>query len=218
MKPITLYHSVASAHSRGALFTIRNLGLEVNIKFLNLLAKEQLSPEFIKINPQHCVPTIIDGDFILWESRAIAVYLIESKVPDSPLYPKDVKKRAVVNQRLYFDAGTLYKRIRDICFPIIYLGETTIPDDKRKAMFEAFGWLNGFLEENDYIAGSEVTIADLFAISTMLSIVNAGCDIGAFKNIVAWMDRCKTLPGYDENVEGAKVFGQRITSRLADKF
>lgn len=61
------------------------------------------------------MPTIVDGDFIMWESRAIAVYLLESKVPDSPLYPKDVKKRALVNQRLYFDAGTLYKRIRDIC-------------------------------------------------------------------------------------------------------
>lgn len=38
-------------------------------------------------------------------------------------------------------------------------------------MFEAFGWLNGFLEENDYIAGSTVTVADLFAVSSMLSIV-----------------------------------------------
>lgn len=43
------------------------------------------------------------------------MYLIDAKVPDSPLYPKDVKQRALVNQRLYFDAGTLYKRIRDIC-------------------------------------------------------------------------------------------------------
>lgn len=82
---------------------------------MNLVAKEQLNPEFIKLNPQHTVPTMVEGDFILWESRAIAVYLIESKAPASPLYPKDVKKRALVNQRLYFDAGTLYKRIRDIC-------------------------------------------------------------------------------------------------------
>lgn len=35
MVPITLYHSVASAHSRGALFTIRNLGLEADVSQIN---------------------------------------------------------------------------------------------------------------------------------------------------------------------------------------
>lgn len=55
-------------------------------------------------------------------------------------------------------------------------------------------------------------------ISKVLLFQNAGCDVGAYKNIVEWLDRCKTLPGYEENVEGAKVFGQRVINRLTDKF
>lgn len=83
---------------------------------MNLWKKEQLDADFVKINPQHCVPTIDHGGFVLWESRAIATYLADVKYPNgNALYPKDVQKRAVVNQRLQFDAGVLYPRIRSIC-------------------------------------------------------------------------------------------------------
>lgn len=77
--------------------------------------KEQLKEDFIKINPQHTLPTLDDNGFILTESRAIAVYLVEKYFPDGhPLYPKDVKQRALINQRLQFDCGTLYPRIKAI--------------------------------------------------------------------------------------------------------
>lgn len=90
------------------------------MKIVNLLEKEQLRPDFVKINPQHCVPTLVDDSFVLWESRAIAQYLVESKAAGSSLYPADVKERARINQRLYFDLGTLYARIRAICVSSIY--------------------------------------------------------------------------------------------------
>lgn len=109
----------------------------MQIKEVNLFAKEQLAPEFISINPQHCVPTIDDGGFYLWESRgeliritksdlsriinflfrpfaAIAQYLVEAKAPRSSLLPSSPAERALVYQRLYFDAGTLYPRVRAI--------------------------------------------------------------------------------------------------------
>lgn len=68
------------------------------------------------MNPQHCVPTLIDDGFVLWESRAIAIYLVEKTHPKGhPLYPNDVKQRAIINQRFQFDVGTLHPRLRAIC-------------------------------------------------------------------------------------------------------
>lgn len=61
------------------------------------------------------MPTLVDGDFKLWESRAIGAYLVRTYGKDDTLYPNDLKARSVVDQRLYFDCGTLYPRIRAIC-------------------------------------------------------------------------------------------------------
>ncbi|KAJ4433447.1 hypothetical protein ANN_15750 [Periplaneta americana] len=71
---------------------------------------DHLKPEYLKMNPQHTIPTMNDNGYVLWESRAILGYLVDEYGKDDTLYPKDPKKRAVVNQRLYFDIGTLYPK------------------------------------------------------------------------------------------------------------
>ncbi|KPJ21219.1 Glutathione S-transferase 1, isoform C, partial [Papilio machaon] len=65
------------------------------------------------INPQHTAPAIVDDGFALSESRAIAKYLA-AKYGNNKYYPQDVKTRALVDQRLDFDIGTLYPKLIDI--------------------------------------------------------------------------------------------------------
>lgn len=55
---------------------------------------------------------------------------------------------------------------------MIFLGETKIGDEKRKSLYEAFNWLNGFLENGDYVAGGKTpTIADIFMLASLSSAV-----------------------------------------------
>lgn len=110
-----LYHFNISGPSRGALFAARVIGVPVEIEVINLFKKEQLNESFLKVNPQHCVPTLDDDGFIIWESRAIACYLADKYGKDDQFYPKDLKKRTLVNQRLFFDGSSLYVKIRAIC-------------------------------------------------------------------------------------------------------
>lgn len=113
-----LYHFNVSAPSRGALMAAKLIGVPAEVVIINLIKKEQLSESFIKINPQHCVPTLDDNGFVLWESRAISCYLADKYGKNDDIYPKDLQRRAIVNARLYFDSSFLYPKIRAICVSI----------------------------------------------------------------------------------------------------
>lgn len=115
-----LFHTAGSPPSRAVLMTFRNLGLEVEIVHINLLEREQLSPDFVKINSLHQVPVLVDGDFVLSESRAIQAYLVNSYKPGGTLYPNDAKGRAVVDQLLYFDATVVFTALKSSLVRKIY--------------------------------------------------------------------------------------------------
>lgn len=106
-----LYHHPVSPPSRATLLTIRNLGLDVEVKVVDIYKGEQFAPEFLKLNPNHQVPVYTEGDFVLAESRAIIAYL--ANVTKSKLYPDDPKKRAIIDSRLYFDATAFFPTLRD---------------------------------------------------------------------------------------------------------
>lgn len=106
-----LYHHPVSPPSRATLLTIRNLGLDVEVKVVDIYKGEQFAPEFLKLNPNHQVPVYTEGDFVLAESRAIITYL--ANVTKSKLYPEDPKKRAIIDSRLYFDATAFFPTLRD---------------------------------------------------------------------------------------------------------
>lgn len=65
--PKDFYWMPLSAPCRAGLLTAKAVGVELNLKEINLMAGEQMKPEFVAINPQHCVPTLVDDDFVLWE-------------------------------------------------------------------------------------------------------------------------------------------------------
>src|SRR6266403_990155 len=88
-----------------ASITLEELALPYEVHVINLMAGEQKRPEYLKLNPNGRIPTIVDRDadnFAVFESGAILIYLAEKTCR---LLPADVKGRSLVMQWLMFQMG-----------------------------------------------------------------------------------------------------------------
>lgn len=108
---LILYFAGGSPPARACLLLAKYLKLDVEIKEVDLVSGEQHGEEFKKLNPLAKVPVLIDGDFVLGESRAIMAYLVATRKAGSDLYPTDPKLRALVDQRLYYDATNVFIKL-----------------------------------------------------------------------------------------------------------
>lgn len=108
MSSLKLYYARGSPPSRACMMLAKTLKLDCEIVEIRLDQGEQNKPEFLKLNPRHQVPVLVDDDFVLTESRAILSYMV-NKFQPGELYPLDPKQRAIVDERLYFDATALFE-------------------------------------------------------------------------------------------------------------
>lgn len=214
--PIDLYYHPLSPPSRSVMLTAKAVGVDLNLKKLDIMKGEHMTPEFLAINFQHTVPTFIDGHIKLWESRAICSYLASQYGKDDTLYPNNPRARCMVDARLYFDMGTLYRRWADYAYPAV---RGMKPDpEKLEKVHEALGWLNNFLMEYTFAAGNKVTVADHCLVSSVSTMEAAGIELDKYTRITRWLKRCKTvMPGYQEaNAEGAEYFGNFLKQKFEE--
>jgi glutathione S-transferase len=100
---ITLYHAHHSTCSQKVRIVLHEKGLEFEAIQLELGKKDQLKPEYLALNPNGVVPTLVDGDDVIIDSSVICEYLDE-RYPEPRLSPADVVERAHMRQWMrYFE-------------------------------------------------------------------------------------------------------------------
>ncbi|XP_074649192.1 uncharacterized protein LOC141904501 [Tubulanus polymorphus] len=206
--PIDLYMMPPSAPCRAVMMLGKEAKIDINWKVVDMMNKEQLKPEFIKMNPQHTIPTLDDNGFYLWESRSILMYLAE-KYGDESLYPKDLQARAHVNRFLYFDMEKIYGKLGPFIYPQLFRGEKP-SEELEKAMKDGFDVLEEYLKGNKYVTGDNLTIAD-FSIAASIAFLEAiKYDISGWANIDAYMKRMKALSYWNECNDGIKMIHEML--------
>ena len=105
-------------------------------------------------------------------------------------------------------------------YPIIRTGSLG-DEEKLKAFKQSLDYLNGFLEKNKYVAGNDLTIADLSILASLSSILLlADYDFENWKNINKWLKTLqKELPYFEEiNVVPLKFFKDNVLPKLTERF
>ncbi|XP_046666913.1 glutathione S-transferase 1-like isoform X1 [Homalodisca vitripennis] len=203
---IDMYYVPASPPCRTVQVVAKILGIELNLHLVDFLKGEHMTPKFLQMNPQHSLPTIVDNGFSLSESRAIITYLMDKYSKNDSLYPRDIKRRAVINQRLYFDCSVLYQRFMDLYFPKFF-GGAELDEAKEKRLDDAFNILEEYLSRTRCVAEDSYTLADISVAVTVSTIEVSGYDISKYPSVAAWMARVKTsLPAYEVNQKGVEAF------------
>jgi glutathione S-transferase len=134
---------------------------------VNLAVGEHKSPSFLaNEQPFGQIPVLHDGDFRLYESRAIARYLA-SKHKSEKLYPSDLKKRALVEQWLSVNqsnSGPINDVVAEYFFKPFFTGQNgdaSKADALKEKLNKFFDILETHLTSNKYFAGDEFTLADI---------------------------------------------------------
>lgn len=161
----------------------------------------------------------MDGDFAIWDSHAINAYLVDKYGKDDKLYPKDLQLRAKCNQRLFFDAASLFVRMREFSLHYILRGGTDIPESLLEPVYVAFEILERFLAIDPFLVGNHLTIADISVATTVSALqIYAPLKSDEHPKILTWLARVKMeIPIFNEinakPIEQLRGFMQKLMKR-----
>ncbi|XP_006019954.1 glutathione S-transferase theta-2B [Alligator sinensis] len=201
---VELFLDLLSQPCRALFIFAKKNNIPFELKHVDLLKGQHMTEEFDKVNALRKVPALRDGAFTLAESTAILLYLSRKfKTPDH-WYPSDLQKRARVDEYLSWQhtairAAGCKVYLSKVLLPLI-TGKPFCPEKVERAIEELNVALKQFeekfLEDKPFIAGSEISLADLVAVVEIMQPVGAGYEI--FKprpKLAEWQGRVEEAIG-----------------------
>jgi len=204
-KPI-LYIFPLSAPCRAVMMTAKIANINLDLKTIDLLKGEQNEEAFLKINPDHTVPTLVVGETItLWESRAIQQFLIDMYAPNHFLYPRDPVKRAQIDRMQQYDLSNVFKAVREYITPQLF--EKKSPDpEKAKEVEKVLTYLENILTASKYVAAPNLTIADLSIIAGLSMLDLKTWSYERWPKVNQWRESIRKEDWYAEINQSVEEF------------
>lgn len=230
-KPIELYYWPTPNGWKISIF-LEEVGLPYEVKYINIGKGDQFAPDFLKIAPNNRMPAIIDHDgpggepISVFESGAILQYLGRKT---GQFYPTDERKRADVDQWLFWQMGGLGPMAGQAHHFRQYAPEH-VPygiDRYTNEVNRLYGVMNKQLADREFLAG-DYSIADMACVGWIKPHERQGQDLNDFPNLKKWYETLLARPAVerglavgedyraqtnlkDDKEAQAVLFGQRAT-------
>ena len=199
-----LYFHPVSTTSRPILLLAADEKIALDHEIVDLFSGAHLAPAYTSLNPSQQVPMLDDDGFRLTESSAILKYLAEKS--GSATYPRDLKARARVNERmdwlntgLYRDLG--YGFIYAQCLPNYKAADAGVQSaNLGAARARASRWLtildNDILGKHAWMCGDALTIADYLGVCMLTLGEVTKLDYSPWRNVSRWIAAMKARPNW----------------------
>jgi glutathione S-transferase len=159
--------------------------------------------EYLARNPTGLVPTIEDGDLALWESNTIVRYL-SARYGSGGLWPEDPAERALADKWMDYQIGTLFPAFKDALLGLIRTPEEQRDPEKiaasARATADALPVLDTHLRDNEYVAGSSLTMGDIALGSLVHRWLELDIERPDLSALQAWYGRLADRPAYQKTV------------------
>jgi glutathione S-transferase len=185
-----------------ASVALEELGLPYEVHPIDLMKGEQKEADYLAINPNGRIPTIVDrdeGGFAVFESGAILMYLAEKT---GRLMPTDAKGRSLVVQWLMFQMGGVGPMMGQANVFYRYFPEKIQPaiDRYQNESKRLLAVLDGRLAGHEYLAG-DYSIADIANWCWVRTHKWSGVDVDDLPNLRRWIDALAARPACEKGVK-----------------
>lgn len=194
--------TAATPNGRKASIALEELGLDFEVQRISLDG-EQKGEDFRRLNPNHKIPVLQDGDQVIWESGAILLHLGERYDPRGRILPRDPRRRMEAIQYAFFQTGGVGPNLGRLGAALRKEGE------KNTEMIEIFseeaGRLCGVLErilsdDREYLAG-DYSIGDIMHYPWLKIPLDLGFpQVVANKRVVRWIERISKRPAVERGM------------------
>ncbi len=191
---IDLY-TAATPNGHKVSIALEELALPYTLRILGFAQNEQKQPAFLAINPNGRIPAIVDhdaGDFAVFESGAILIYLAEKT---GQLMPTDAKGRSRVLQWLMFQMGGIGPMMGQANVFYRYFPEKIQPaiDRYQGESKRLFRVLDGHLKDHEFLAG-DYSIADIANWAWVRTHKWSGVAVDDLPHLQRWIDAIRARP------------------------
>ena len=216
---LKFYYSQLSINARRVWVTL----LEKNLEFEPILMKlngDQFQPEFLKLNPFHHIPVIVDDDFSLFESLAILDYL-EAKYPEPSFMPQEAREIALVRTIELVAVNELPPASIVLMKDMLDLEVAAEQIEKAKqTMATALQYFEANLDgKNPYFMGEQLTYADIVAGTAVDAIPLLGISLEPYPQVTVWLNNLRQRSSWQqtapspEQIETSKAVMKAILQK-----
>jgi glutathione S-transferase len=165
-RAITLYGTRQSGSTQPVLWYCHVAGIEVELIQVGKPFGGNDTPDYRRLNPNGLIPTLVDGDHVLWESTAILRYLACAH-GDRLLYPADLRRQSLCDQWMTWHISTSVPSMRPLFIEVLrnQSRDAELVERETVRCNAMIAILDAQLARSPYVAGDEMTLADLCLIA-----------------------------------------------------